>query len=76
MKKIILFTLSIMIMTTINAQTSFYSYTVNDIDGNDFSMEQLKGKKVMVVNVAVNVVTLLNMSNCKKFGKNMAAMIL
>ena len=52
MKKIILFTLSIMIMTTLQAQTSFYSFTVNDIDGNPFSMEQLKGKKVMVVNVA------------------------
>jgi len=51
MKKIILFTLSIMMMT-IHAQTSFYSYTVNDIDGKPFSMEQLKGKKVMVVNVA------------------------
>lgn len=52
MKKIILFTLSIMIMTTIQAQTSFYSFTVNDINGKPFSMEQLKGKKVMVVNVA------------------------
>lgn len=39
-------------MTTIQAQTSFYSYTVKDIDGNPYSMDQLKGKKVMVVNVA------------------------
>lgn len=39
-------------MTTIQAQTSFYSFTVNDINGKPFSMEQLKGKKVMVVNVA------------------------
>ena len=31
---------------------SFYDYTVNDISGNDFSLSQLKGKKVMVVNVA------------------------
>jgi len=31
---------------------SFYDFTVNDIDGNEFSFEQLKGKKVMVVNVA------------------------
>lgn len=52
MKKILLFTLSIMIMTALQAQTSFYSFTVNDIDGKEFSMEQLKGKKVMVVNVA------------------------
>lgn len=33
-------------------QQSFYDFTVEDIDGNDFSFEQLKGKKVMVVNVA------------------------
>jgi len=37
--------------TTVTAQT-FYDFTVKDIDGNDFSMSQLKGKKVMIVNVA------------------------
>lgn len=31
---------------------SFYDFTVKDIDGNDFSFMQLKGKKVLVVNVA------------------------
>lgn len=37
----------------LNAQTNnFYDFTVKDIDGNDFSFEQLKGKKVMMVNVA------------------------
>ncbi len=30
----------------------FYDYTVKDIDGNNFALSQLKGKKVMVVNVA------------------------
>ena len=36
-----------------NAQTNnFYDFTIKDIDGNNFSFEQLKGKKVMVVNVA------------------------
>jgi len=30
----------------------FYDYTVKDIDGNDFPLSQLKGKKVLVVNVA------------------------
>ena len=34
------------------AQTSFYDFTVKDIDGNDFAFSQLKGKKVMVVNTA------------------------
>lgn len=31
---------------------SFYDFTVKDIDGKEFSFEQLKGKKVMVVNLA------------------------
>ncbi len=52
MKNWILITLSLIVMTGLQAQTSFYSYTVNDIDGKPYSMEQLKGKKVMVVNVA------------------------
>jgi len=33
-------------------QTSFYDFTVKDINGNDFALSQLKGKKVMVVNTA------------------------
>jgi len=37
----------------LNAQTNnFYDFTVKDIDGNNFSFKQLKGKKVMIVNVA------------------------
>ena len=39
-------------MFVIGQNSSFYNYTVEDIDGNIFSFEQLKGKKVMVVNVA------------------------
>ncbi len=34
------------------AQSSFYEFDVTDIDGNPFSFNQLKGKKVMIVNVA------------------------
>lgn len=37
---------------TLSAQKSFYDFTVKDIDGNDFALSSLKGKKVMVVNVA------------------------
>lgn len=39
---------------TINIQDtmSLHDFTVTDIDGNDFEMSQLKGKKVMIVNVA------------------------
>lgn len=45
--------LAFVTITVLNAQTkSIYSYTVTDIDGNDFPMEQLKGKKIMIVNVA------------------------
>lgn len=31
---------------------SFYSFTVKSIDGKDYSLSQLKGKKVMIVNTA------------------------
>lgn len=38
---------------TLYAQTeNFHSFTVKDIDGKDFALAQLKGKKVMVVNTA------------------------
>ncbi|MCC8154571.1 MAG: glutathione peroxidase [Tannerellaceae bacterium] len=33
-------------------QLSFHDYTVKGIDGKDFPLSQLKGKKVLVVNVA------------------------
>ena len=50
LKKLILVLLLSPLM--IFAQTSFFDFTVKDIDGNEFAMEQLKGKKVMIVNVA------------------------
>ncbi len=34
------------------AQVSLYDFKVKDIDGNDFDLSSLKGKKVLVVNVA------------------------
>ncbi len=34
------------------AETSFYDFTVKDIKGEDFPFKKLKGKKVMIVNVA------------------------
>ena len=33
-------------------QTSLSDFTVKDIDGKDFNMSSLKGKKVLIVNVA------------------------
>lgn len=50
-KTVILFSLLIMISTAF-AQKSFYDFKVKDIDGNDFELVSLKGKKVLVVNTA------------------------
>lgn len=49
--------LLLMLLTTLslagNAQEkSFYDFTVKTIDGKDFELSTLKGKKVLVVNVA------------------------
>ena len=41
-----------MTMATVNAQTTFHDFTVKDINGEDYSLSQLKGKKVLVVNTA------------------------
>ncbi len=38
--------------TMMNDNDTFYDYPVKDIDGNDLSLEQYKGKVVLVVNVA------------------------
>jgi len=40
-----------MLSTGIFAQ-SFYNFTVYDVDSNKFELSQLKGKKVLIVNVA------------------------
>lgn len=54
MKK--LFVLFVVILcsygSTVCAQKSFHDFTVTAIDGSSFSLSSLKGKKVMVVNVA------------------------
>jgi glutathione peroxidase len=39
-------------VTVVGQQKSFYDFTVKTIDGEDFPLSGLKGKKVMVVNVA------------------------
>ncbi len=52
MKKLLFTIALISAFISLSAQTSFYDYQVTDIDGNPFDMSQLKGKKVMVVNVA------------------------
>jgi glutathione peroxidase len=50
--KLILAMIIALPLLAITQTTSIYDFTVEDIDGNTFSFEQLKGKKIMVVNVA------------------------
>ena len=52
MKKLVLI-FSLMIITSLAfSQKSFYDFKVKDIDGKDFNLSSLKGKKVLVVNTA------------------------
>jgi glutathione peroxidase len=52
MKKTML-VLGLIILTTVAfSQQSFYDFKVKDIDGKDFDLSSLKGKKVLVVNTA------------------------
>lgn len=51
--RILVFCMFMTVVGTAAGQTgSFYDFTVKDIDGNDFPMSSLKGKKIMVVNTA------------------------
>jgi glutathione peroxidase len=56
MKKYMIITAMLFAATFANAQNSakktFYDYTVTTIDGEQFPLSQLKGKKVLVVNTA------------------------
>jgi len=47
------FILSLLMITTVAfGQKSFYDFKVEDIDGKEFDLSSLKGKKVLVVNTA------------------------
>lgn len=50
--KTILLILAVSISGITYSQTSLYDFKVKDINEQDFSFEQLKGKKVMIVNTA------------------------
>ena len=53
MKRNILITgLLLLMMGTGYAQTTFYDLTIKDINGEAYSLSQLKSKKVLVVNTA------------------------
>ena len=50
---LLLLVLALLFPQTSSSQTiAFYDFTVKDIDGDSFSFSQLRGKKVMIVNVA------------------------
>lgn len=53
MKKILAMSVLMFISIALVAQTnSFYDFKVKNIDGDDFDLSSLKGKKVLVVNTA------------------------
>ncbi len=53
MKKIFIFIISIFSANLMFSQTkTFYDFKVKTIDGEDFDLSSLKGKKVLVVNTA------------------------
>ncbi|GAB1452823.1 glutathione peroxidase [Draconibacterium sp.] len=52
MKKIALIFSMVILAGAVFAQQSFYDFKVKDIEGNDFDLSTLKGKKVLVVNTA------------------------
>jgi len=52
MKKLTIIFSLILISSIAFSQKSFYDFKVKDIEGKDFDLSSLKGKKVMVVNTA------------------------
>lgn len=52
MKKFIIILLLAIPALSVAQNKTFHSFTVKDINGNDFNLSSLKGKKVLVVNVA------------------------
>lgn len=53
MKKKLLFIVLVIFTTSLVAQNkSIHDFKVNDIDGNEFNLLSLKGKKVLIVNTA------------------------
>jgi len=52
MKKLTLIFSLILVSTIVFSQQSIYDFKVKDIDGKDFDLSSLKGKKVLVVNTA------------------------
>ncbi len=52
MKIIFAFILTLSFMTPMNPENSVYEFRLEDIDGNAFTLEEYKGKVILIVNVA------------------------
>lgn len=52
MKQIFIVLLFSLSLNQLEAQKAFHDFVVKDIDGKEFALSSLKGKKVMVVNTA------------------------
>jgi glutathione peroxidase len=52
MKKLILTITILLSVYIVNSQNSIYDFSVKDIDGNEYDLKQLEGKKLMIINVA------------------------
>jgi glutathione peroxidase len=50
--KTLTFILTVFIMTNLYGQKSIYDFSIKTIDGVPYDLSQLKGKKIMMVNVA------------------------
>jgi len=50
--KLILLSLIVIMSGFKSSESGIYSFIVKDIDGNDFNFASLKGKKIMIINVA------------------------
>jgi glutathione peroxidase len=52
MKHFLAIALSMAALNTVYAQKSFYDFKVTTIEGKEFSLSELRGKKVLVINTA------------------------
>jgi glutathione peroxidase len=76
MKKIGFIFSMVLAVTAVFAQQSFYDFKVKDIDGKEFDLASLKGKKVLVVNTASKCGLTPQYEQLQEVFENMVATIL
>lgn len=52
MKALFIISLTLLVTAVVAQEKTLHSFVVKDIDGNDFNLASLQGKKVLVVNTA------------------------